>query len=66
MGGKRSEETVNMKHFGLDGHTLIGVGGLLGSITLQSYSEVMAAVTATATAAYMLHRAWREWKGKHK
>jgi hypothetical protein len=51
-------------HLGIDGHSAVGVIGLFGSITLANYSAFMAAITATATALYMAHRAWREWKNK--
>ena len=55
---------MTMKHIGLDGHSIFGAGGLLAAVTLQNYSAAMAALTATCTAAYMLHRAWREWTKK--
>ena len=47
-------------HKMFDGHVTGALGGVLATITLTQYSDLMAAIAGTLTAAYMGVRLWSE------
>jgi hypothetical protein len=59
-----------MKRFGVDVHSIVGMGGCFGTVTISQFNQAVGLCIGVATLAYMSFRAMREYRkmraeGKH-